>query len=209
MNVADHEGNPFSTRYVRPGALPYEFPAGHSAQALVDRLANAGWWGEIVGPHGSGKSSLLAALCPALTAAGRRVVQFVLRDGQRRLPPEAAALAAAGPETLVVVDGYEQLSRLARWRLVRLCRRRRLGLLVTAHAPAGLPPLAQTEVTLATAQCVVARLVEGWPRGATEEEVERAWRACGGNLREALFDLYHRYEHGRGRPSGFVSERKE
>ena len=58
--------NPFSTRRISPGAIPYVLPPGENAYALVDRLRQAGWWGEIVGPHGSGKSTLLATLADAL-----------------------------------------------------------------------------------------------------------------------------------------------
>ncbi len=56
------QSNPFSTRFVRPGALAYRFPPGESAATLVERLAASGWRGQIVGPHGSGKSTLVAAL---------------------------------------------------------------------------------------------------------------------------------------------------
>ena len=45
-----------------------------------------GWWGEILGPHGAGKSALLATLIPAVERAGRRPVLVELHDGQRRLP---------------------------------------------------------------------------------------------------------------------------
>src|SRR5262245_49587973 len=65
--------NPFSTRFIRPGAIPFIFSAGESAESLVDHLRVNNWRGQIIGPHGSGKSTLLAALLPALQAAGRTV----------------------------------------------------------------------------------------------------------------------------------------
>ncbi|HEX4148756.1 MAG TPA: hypothetical protein VHY20_07205, partial [Pirellulales bacterium] len=133
--------NPFATRYVRPGAIAYRWPPGESAAALVDRLAACGWWGEIAGPHGSGKSTLLAALVQPLQTAGRRVLMFTLEEGMRRLPAGRKRLAAASRETLVIVDGYEQLSAWARWALKFACRRRRCGLLVSTHRPSGLPLL--------------------------------------------------------------------
>src|SRR5581483_6754178 len=111
---------------------------------IVERLRQAQSHGEIVGPHGSGKSTLLAALVPAIEAAGRRVLQFTLHDGQRQLPPELLELPADATPTLVMIDGYEQLSRWSRWRLNRFIRRRGWGLLVTSHATAGLPTLFRT-----------------------------------------------------------------
>jgi len=66
--------NPFSTRFIRPGAVEFLFPAGQTAETLVETLRQHAWQGQIIGPHGSGKSTLLAALVPALEAAGRKCV---------------------------------------------------------------------------------------------------------------------------------------
>src|SRR5579859_6457327 len=77
--------NPFSTRCVRPGAIPFRFPPGESAATMVDRLERQGWWGQIVGPHGSGKSTLLAALLPELRRR-RALVTTSLHEDRRRLP---------------------------------------------------------------------------------------------------------------------------
>ena len=78
--------NPFATCWTRPGALPFRFNNGQSAEQLVAKLAAQQWHGAIVGPHGSGKSTLLEALKPAIVAAGRSIQAISLRDGQRRLP---------------------------------------------------------------------------------------------------------------------------
>src|SRR5262249_23632578 len=81
-------GNPFATRRVRPGAIPFLFPTGESVGQLLDRLRAAGWWGQVVGPHGSGKSTLVAALLPELCQAGREPLLLVHHRGEReRLPP--------------------------------------------------------------------------------------------------------------------------
>src|SRR5262245_4595947 len=104
-NVCPTSGmNPFSTRHIRPGALPYLFPPGESAAGLVDRLQAAGWCGQIIGPHGSGKSTLLAALVPALEAAGRMVVLRQIRADTKDLQSLPADLTA---ETQIVIDSYE------------------------------------------------------------------------------------------------------
>lgn len=188
----DPLSNPFATRYVRPGAIPYRWPAGGLA-AMLDRLKACNWRGEIVGPHGSGKSTLLAALVPVLEAAGRHVLLFTLGEGARRLPHGNEQLAAAGPGTLVIVDGYEQLSGWARWMLRTACRRRRSGLLVTTHRSSGLPRVTETRVDPAVAVEIVRELIGG--SGSVEPgEVLPALEASHGNLREALFQLYDLYE---------------
>ena len=191
--IVDDGHNPFSTRYTRPGALDYHFAASDTAAQLVQRLRANGWWGQIVGPHGSGKSTLLATLLPLLADAGRQTLSISLHQGDSRLP-RLAELDRLDRDGQMVVDGYEQLGRLSRWRLSRRCRRQSCGLLVTAHRDLGLPTIVVVEPSLKTLQHVVARLLpagDGAIRGA---DIADAWQRSGGNMREALFALYDLYE---------------
>jgi energy-coupling factor transporter ATP-binding protein EcfA2 len=199
------ESNPFSTRWTRPGALPYLFPRGADARTLVDRLRASGWRGQITGPHGSGKSTLVAALNPALRAAGRHVVQITLRDSQRRLSFDLANLPGLDETSIIVVDGYEQLSGWSRLQLCRLCTRRGWGLLVTSHVDVGLPEVFQTKVTCDIARQIVERLQQPENVVITDGDVAAALARHGGNMREALFTLYDLYELCRRRPVSFVS----
>ncbi|HEX7448215.1 MAG TPA: hypothetical protein VF306_11750 [Pirellulales bacterium] len=185
--------NPFATRYVRPGALTYHFAAGESAEQLVERLATHGWLGQIVGPHGSGKSTLLATLLPALSAAGRRTRAVTLRQGDRVLPC-IEQFETLGTDGQLLVDGYEQLGRLARWRLRRRCRRQGCGLLVTSHQDVGLPTIAQVAPSLEVLRHVVGRLLPDGDQTLNDDDLAAVWRRYGGNLREALFGLYDLYE---------------
>jgi hypothetical protein len=191
--------NPFSTRFIRPGAIPFIFPDGQSAALLVDRLRDFQWRAQLIGPHGSGKSTLLAALIPALESVGREVLAIDLHQGQRRLPNLAAGTLSAA--TLLVIDGYEQLSWWSRRRVKGLCRRTGAGLLVTAHTDLGLPTLYSTEPSQTLAQAVVARLLAGGDRRITSDDISTAFAASGGNIRETLFRLYDIY-HQRGGESG-------
>jgi hypothetical protein len=198
-------GNPFSTRYVRPGAIEYLFPAGQSADLLVARLRDAGWWGQITGPHGGGKSTLVETLRPLIAAAGRQPIVYRLHDGQRRLPRGDQRLSASTADAIVVVDGYEQLGRLARFRLRRVCRRRGWGLLATAHASVGLPALYEVCADAQTAARVAGRLLSNRSDSTAAGELvstadaARCFHAYGGNLREMLFALYDLYELRRRR----------
>lgn len=192
--------NPFSSRNVRPGAIPFVFAAGESARQVVQRLRAAHWWGQIVGPHGSGKSALVATLAPHLVDAGRRLTCITLHDGQRNLRALARDLAEIDETSLVVVDGYEQLSWFSRWRLKRQCQRKGSGLLVTSHATASLPWLYSTQPSLEMALQIVARLSQGSEPCIRREDVERLYAARRGDLRDVLFDLYDLYE-ARRRPT--------
>jgi hypothetical protein len=186
--------NPFCTRRIRPGAIPFLFPDGQDAETLVARLRTHGWSGEIIGPHGSGKSALLAALIPAIERAGRHVTLVALHDGQRRLPLRFDGRHRLREPAVLVVDGYEQLSRWHRWRLRRLCRRNGWGLVVTAHASVGLPPLWQTAITPELAQAVVDSLLAGQTSPLPAPQLADYLARHQGDLRETLFDLYDRYE---------------
>jgi ABC-type hemin transport system ATPase subunit len=183
--------NPFATRHIRPGALAYLFPPGESAQAVVDRLRASGWRGQIIGPHGSGKSTLMAAIVPALEAAGRKVELRPIKANTKdfdSLPPEMTA------DTQLVMDGYEQLSWWTRRRIEAKCRRHQTGLLITAHRDLGLPTLLATQPTLSLAQQVVAQLLGPEDQTILLADVAAAWEAAGGNLRETLFKLYDVYQ---------------
>ncbi len=195
-------GNPFSTRRVRPGALPYFFPAGEDASAVLRRLAAGGWRGQIVGPHGSGKSTLLAALLPAIEKSGRRVILVELHDGQRRLPEKGTFYFSKKVECplfpVLVIDGYEQLPWWRRLLLERRCRRHALGLLVTSHRSVGLPEVFQTHVDLLLVNKIVSHLLAGWPGVIATEDIAACLARHGDDLREALFELYDLFEQRRG-----------
>jgi hypothetical protein len=105
-----------------------------------------------------------------------------------------------GPQ-LVVVDGYEQLSRWNRWRLRSWCRRRGCGLLVTSHAPTGLPARFCTSVSPELAMSVARKLLPPGDRTIGDDHIRRCFAEQGGNLRETLFALYTIYERRRKGPS--------
>jgi hypothetical protein len=146
------------------------------------------------------------AACGACTRAGASGPPVALHDGCRRLPEEITALELNATD-LLIVDGYEQLSWLARRRLAVRRRRLGFGLLVTAHADAGLPTVFATSVSLELAQSIVAELL-GRQGGRLAEEVQAddvAWAFAEqrGNLRETLFRLYDLVERrSRAGPAG-------
>lgn len=190
--------NPFSTRWVRPGALPYQFPAGVSAARIVHRLRNSAWRGSIIGPHGSGKSALLATLSAEIEHSGRAVRSVTLHDGQRNLPSHFTWPSRDELPGLIVVDGYEQLGWLARYQLNLRCRRSGWGLLITAHSDArarGFLVLFRTIADLA----IVAHLIDRHlpPHGGLiqPDDIAVAFRAHRGNVRDTFFALYDLFQH--------------
>lgn len=184
--------NPFASRFVRPGAIPFLFEGGDSLMRLLDRLEEANFSGQIVGPHGSGKSTLLATLEKALERRDFRSVRIELHDGKRRLPAGWKQRIPSCDRVVLLVDGYEQLSRLSRFALRRFCHRRGTRLVATVHADVGMAMLYRTSVSEELAQRVVVELAGD--DLVTCEDIRAALEATGGDLRETLFALYDRVE---------------
>lgn len=189
--------NPFATCWTRPGALAFQFTGNASAEKIVSQLATQDWWGEIVGAHGSGKSTLLESLKPHLAAAGRQVASIALRDRQRRLPNGFLRGALDCQNPLVIVDGYEQLSRINRLILRWRCRHAGAGLIVTSHVPTGLPLLAQLQPSGALVESLVATLTAERPSAIAPADIAASHALYGSNIRELLFDLHDRHERAR------------
>lgn len=193
--------NPFSTRFVRPDAMEFQFAPGPKLRQIIHRLWDKGCWGEIVGPHGSGKSTMIAMLLRHVNGHGIRAVPFTLHDGQRRMPAGWKRTVwdafDRGRSTMVVVDGYEQLSRFARWRLGHVCRTSGWGLLVTAHAPVGLPTLYRTSTNLELVMTLVATLLDGHEVSIERKIVRDTFHRHEGNLRLVFLDLFDYYERSR------------
>jgi molybdopterin-guanine dinucleotide biosynthesis protein len=185
--------NPFATRFTRPGAIAFLFPDGETVQTLVDRLQAQAWRGEIVGPLGAGKSTLLATLTEPLAAAGRKVIKAALHQGESSLPDILDDWRVWDAATQVIVDGYEQLSWWSRRQLAQRVRDRQAGLLVTSHAPTGLPTILTVVPRVESAWQVVQQLVP--PSSViTRDDVEQTFAACQGNVREMLFQLFDLYQ---------------
>jgi hypothetical protein len=187
--------NPFATSATRPGDLAFHFHASNlSTATLIQRLQESNWWGEIVGPHGSGKSTLIHALIPEIESHARIVCHHTLGQRQRRLPEWSDRCRDWSMRHQVVVDGYEQLGAWNRWRLRRMCRRRSCGLLVTAHQTVGMPRIHTTSVTPELARQLVDRLLQDQEPLISRREVEDSFERQRGNLREVFFELYDLYE---------------
>ena len=183
--------NPFATRYVRAGAIPFRFPPNQSADTLQRRLVASNWHGQIVGPHGSGKTTLLRTLDPYWSVWGRLAVTIILRDRQRQFPAQAAPHPWIAT-TQLIVDGYEQLTWASRLWLMWQCRRAGCGLLVTTHRDQRLPTIMRTSPTTKLA-CELVLELTGERRRMSEAVVVNAFEQQKGNLRETFLQLYDQW----------------
>jgi len=187
--------NPFCAARLRPGTIGFVFEPGKSVAQLVDTLAANAWRGQITGGHGTGKSTLLVALVPAIEARGRSVNPIILAAGQRHLPRRYfRVLRRTAGRGVAAVDGVEQLHIWNRLLLKRFCQSHGTGLVVASHRSAQLPSLYRTAVDEGRAWSVVQRLQDGFPQHIEVGDLVLRLARRHGNLREALFDLYDLYE---------------
>jgi len=187
--------NPFCAARLRPGTIDFVFEQGKTLEQLVDALQSNAWRGQITGGHGTGKSTLLAALTLAMESRGRLVKSITLVAGQRNLPREFfAALRLSAGLGVAAVDGFEQLHPWNRVLLKRFCLTHGVGLVVASHRWAHLPSLYETAVDQPRAWRVVQRLQDGFPARIQIGDLVARLARHQGNLREALFDLYDLYE---------------
>ena len=208
--------NPFSTRKTSPGQIP--FFAGdyvisrHEYEDrfyddLYDSLQKTAYRSQVVGSHGTGKTTFLISFVRFLERQDHIVIHFTLHDGQRTITRKfwewhniLVAQYKSGDidnVPIAVIDGYEQLSLEQKIRLRMSCRKKRCGLLITTHTPAwNLPVLLRTEPTYQTLQSIVRHLF----RDVTDVEppdhllCSSLFDRHQGNIRNVLFDLYDQYE---------------
>lgn len=182
MRPAD---NPFAAH--RLEALRFR-SAETSVPGLAARLGRGSGRGAIVGPKGSGKTTLLLELAGELGARGTRVVLFRPNAGERVAPP------AAGPDDALLVDGAGRLGPLSWLRLLVRSRRPAL-LIVTSHRATILPTLVRCAPTPDLAEELAAELSDD---PAFRPLARAAFARRGGNVREALRDLYDAAARGAG-----------
>jgi hypothetical protein len=196
--------NPFASRFVRPGALPFLSPdggAGQDVDRIIGRLASFAWRGAIVGPHGSGKSTLIAELSAELYRREFDVQQVGAGNSLGSTLQLPTPHPATARKSILLVDGFDGLSPWRRWLVRRRCRRGGGGLIVTGHAQGlcnlsylGLPMLVQTFTNAKLAERIVASLAGATYAAVVHDKVCESLARHGGNLREVLFDLYDLYE---------------
>ncbi len=194
--------NPFATRHTQPGAVLPLDTAGRplDLRLLVSRLRATGCRGAIIGGHGSGKTNLLVNLAAALADDGGSLGPLrgrCLRDSLGIL--RSILTAAAG--AVVCIDSWEQLGLATRLAVRMAVAWRRCGLLVTSHRHTSLPTLVECHTSPEVLAAIVAALPDAGG-GMTQADVADAWARHAGNLRDALADLYDRFESRRSTRSG-------
>ena len=163
-------------------------PLGWTWNDLLARLDAQQWRCAIVGPKGSGKTTLVEDLAERLTAAGRRWRMIRLSEEDGRIAP--GALRRLARDEIVFVDGAEQLP-LPRWLWLRWQTRRAAGLIVTTHSRGRLSTLLETTTSPQLLHEILGDLLGCH---AVSPAAAAALHARhGGNIRDALRELYDQF----------------
>lgn len=185
--------NPFATRHTRPGAVPPLDPTGAPLDVGVVLVAlERHRRVAIVGPHGTGKSTLLAALADTL-AADRRPAEVVRLRRRKDALLLLGAVGRGAADATLLVDGWERLGRPMTLIITAIARLRGRRMVVTTHRANGMPVAVRTAGTLRLLTAIVARLPDH-DALITGDDLSDAFARHGENLRDALGDLYDRYE---------------
>lgn len=192
-------------------------------QSLVDRFQRESALA-VVGPHGTGKTTLLHFLMPRLEACFGDVRLVRLSSSGQPIGPVEATRLLAGPR-LLVIDGYEQLPATSRLAMIARLKSGRPAtrMLVTAHRRQWLVPTffctswdveivrqltAEKLADLPDEQQIAMQRIADQlaSRHLTGSNVGGAFKA---NVRDYWFSLYDAYEelrsglavtdHGTGR----------
>lgn len=189
--------NPFASHRIH--ALRWRPEAGFGGPSLADlleRWQGLGRRGALVGDEGRGKTTLLEALGAEWRrdrprARLRRLTARPERGGRPERRAWALFLDGVGFRDLLLVDGLDHLRPWDRWRLDRAARRA-AGLLATSHREGVAPTLLRCESTPALLAELVGELLGGEPPPVPLPGADELHRRHGGNLREALHELYDR-----------------
>lgn len=179
--------NPFRTERV----LSVRYRLRDQAwEDLLDRLKKLGYRGAIVGPKGTGKTTLLEDLEPRIIALGFNIIRLRLDDQARSFPRGFLNRLFAGltERDVILFDGAEQMSRLT-WHRFKRRSKKAGGLVITSHNAGLLPTLKECATSRELLDEIIAELVGA--ENAVFFDASRELHAKHkGNLREALREMY-------------------
>ena len=180
MRAAD---NPFRSEAVL--RVRYKLPE-IAWEKLLHRLAEMHYRAAVVGPYGTGKTTLLEDLETRLKAKGFQTAWIRLRQDSPHW--ETGSALKSITRRILLVDGAEQLG-WARWQYFKWLTRQAAGLIITTHRPGRLRTLWRCETSSRLLSDIIAELLTGSGFSPPTEPAE-LFSKHRGNLREALRECY-------------------
>lgn len=186
--------NPFATCWTDDRRCGYVNSSEDTAGDTLSRIAALGWRGQIIGPHGVGKSALLREI--GRRAAGRLDVRLV--DVSFSTTRRSEMLIDR--QQLLLVEGFErlplwrQMGWLAAWSVMQQ------RVVVTTHRRVpGLPVAKRLAPSVACLQRLFHHHVRDSDTPVALADAEQIFTRCGGDLRQTWFELHLLHEQRRRR----------
>ena len=216
----DRLSNPFATKFVTAGRLAFAGLGEQALDGLAKTLIKQKGPYQIIGPHGVGKTTLtydleerVERLCGSDTAFNF-LRKTISRSGEVRFANssrhatwkedfsenEFAGGNSISVETLLVLDGVERLSWFQRLALLKSCRKKRIGLLLTSHRHVwGVRTLVELEPKFSRFESVCNELTAGREFQLASQRLHEIFSNVKGNMREALMTCYDDFEASRAK----------
>jgi predicted ATPase len=196
MNPNNFRSNPFSTRNWQAGVIDYIFESGVDCRVILERLTTAGGVGQIVGEHGTGKSTLIESLAKFFIQQELNVQKITINSTQKKLPQDfLLSLQQINTSTIYILDGYEQLSLLSRIRLRRKNWHNSAGFIFTTHKPATfIPVIYKTTSQPKIFQNLVQNMIKNTNFKINNDQITQILKNENGNFRNSFFKLYDLFE---------------
>lgn len=187
--------NPF--RIEKVTRVKFHFRDGNWDTHLA-RLQALEFRAAIVGPQGTGKTTLLYELLDCIQHRGASVAHFFIpqeTESHREMLSDALARSANG--SIVLVDGMERFTWWQRWRLFSGTRPGN-GLVANFHQPCRFPMRLPTWIQTSTSFELMEQILVdlGLDEPAIQSAGAEALQQANGNAREALRDLYDQFANG-------------
>jgi energy-coupling factor transporter ATP-binding protein EcfA2 len=191
--------NPFSTRFIRPGVIPWHSTTT-SPSALLKSLKDLNNRVVISGPHGSGKSTLLCHFCSVAREQGYKVYYLRCRSWIDVMRAIRLFFDVRPRHDFVCIDSLEILS-ISGWFLCSVADLRGIRVVGTVHERpwwCTWPVLINTKTSFKTFDKIVRELMTKFCRteiiNFSREMLQEVFKRNSGNLRESFFELYDHYE---------------
>ena len=200
--------NPFSTRFLSPGQLNFVGLDDQALNELAEKLIQQNGNGQIVGPHGTGKTTLTFEFQKRIDRLNDKNTnyRFIRKTiGPRRTIRTGKQIAECQTQTphsktILVLDGVELLSWLQRLALIKTCQRKRIGLLATSHRSVwGLPTLVSIKPDRSQLEAIVHQITRDCDFQISTDRLDELYTNNNGNIREALMSCYDEFEASRAK----------
>ena len=178
--------NPF--RVERIESLQFRFDEG-DLDEFITKLSGHRYRGAIVGPHGTGKTTLMLELCAALKQRESDCSYLRLSDQGRRCNQRRLTdwLEATSTQSILLLDSAGQLNWWD-WKKFQIRTRAYRGLIITTHHAGRLPTLINCRSSIQQLSELVEELAPA--SNISPDRIAAIHHRHQGNLRECLRMLY-------------------